>query len=376
MSSGLSIFEDIENFETNMSELAESYRSAKGGKKRSLLYDMNFLASMAIISGYEKPIFIDGKPVTGLVYQHGEKPRKMQFFLEDIFEEDLNDFAMHYDEFAQTGHSAYFFRSNLTNISIMLRCLYTRCFDSYLLSHHAEPDVLLSAHRIFMQHLPDIRTALLRAYSTFSYKDVKRVYKVYLEYFRESLYGKTGKGEYDFLLDYGNISSLLATIDDSNDKYVYLSCNLVNEYKFARFLMTKFMVSHIGMKPVHQGLVDTLLVILHDLNFHGLKRRSVSPADMKALRQFLLSLYNTGDKELYQNGAKCMHELQMEVLKDRPLTLATLVNALTKGTPRSTWQIMHDGMLYTDVEMYREQSRWQDPELALKFLEFALSYKK
>ena len=126
----LNVDEDIENFETNMSELAESYRSAKGGKKRSLLYDMNFLASMAIISGYEKPIFIDGKQVTGLVYQHGEKSRKMQFYLEDIFVEDLNEFAMHYDEFVQTGHSAYFFRSNLTNISIMLRCLYTRCFDS------------------------------------------------------------------------------------------------------------------------------------------------------------------------------------------------------------------------------------------------------
>ena len=69
-----------------------------------------------------------------------------------------------------------------------------------------------------------------------------------------------------------------------------------------------------------------------------------------------------------------MHELQMEILKARPLTVSILLNALTKGEPRSGWRVMYDGSLYTDDDMYREQSRWEDPALALKFLEFIVEW--
>jgi hypothetical protein len=234
------------------------------------------------------------------------------FFMEDIYTEDLAVFISEYDIFIRTEQSDFFFKANMANIAILLVKYHLRAFDPYFRQFSIDLD-LEHVHRTFSEYRPELITLLTKAYQTCTYADVIPVYQLYLTFYTAALGTALPDLSFDFYFKgtKPDIQNVLAT----KTFYTYLSCNHCAEYRQARFYMTRILTSHIGLKGIHgDAIISTLGCLYHDFYFHGNLDR-VQQSDEEVLwsnRQFMLALHKETDKSVSQYGLYTLHLIQNE----------------------------------------------------------------
>jgi len=175
----------------------------------SMHHNMRFIINIASILIGE----IDAK-ITDTKINYGSNKVFTQdgfYILEDAIKSDYETFFREYDNLAETKHSIFFYRSNLTNISTLLKCLSTNCmmdeqkletvktvetvetdkqkkisFYSYLQKVIKDYNILPSITKEFAQKKNLLVILLLESYKNFSYNKIKYMYIAYLKFYDDA----------------------------------------------------------------------------------------------------------------------------------------------------------------------------------------------
>ncbi len=309
------------------------YLSQLTGEPREVKYNLAVLATVASISGYRDPIMMGKTDLNGTIFQGTPK---MSYFMEDAYTEDIALFMSEYHILERSQKSKFFYQSNIANIALVLMCLSRGCYDDYYvqfhksgLGHELMNPVDLRLH--FDRHRDRLLDALLKAYETFFYPDVVGLYRAYLEFCADAIHSYVPHLRIAGT-QYTNTSYVMSHIKVTENYYLYLSCNLVAEYKCARFIATKFIFSYIGSGSVHAGMiVSPLTAILHDMIAHG--SLDYVPKGTDRVRQdierLLLKTYHV-DADLCKAVYELLFEMQHEAAIRVPLTLDLIRDTLVK----------------------------------------------
>ena len=226
------------------------------------------------------------------------------YYLEDAFTNDLDLFFSEYDKLIKDKRSIFFYRSNIVNISILLKCFSDRCIEQLdktnnfynNLYEQFTSDDFKNIHNNFNLKKYNMIKLLLESYSDFSYEKIKTLYIEYLKFYYENFNNlelvvtQKDKLEQSF-------QSLNEIIGKSGrDYFVYLSCNIPSEFKFQKFEATKILISYLGFRENSDNFYNSIDIIEHDFgNTHDQYKRKLSYTDdeLLNLRAFLKLLYES-----------------------------------------------------------------------------------
>jgi hypothetical protein len=260
-----------------------------------------------------------------LILSHQKSPFKFNFFMEDIYTDDLALFIIEYDIFVRTEQSDFFFKANMANMAILLVKYHMRAFDPYFSKNSITFD-FEHVHRTFSEYRQRLLTLLTKAYQTCNYADVIPVYQLYLTFYTAAFGEAFGTALPDLPFDFyfkGDAKPDLPSVLAAKTFYTYLSCNHCAEYRQARFYMTRILNSHIGLKGIHgDSIISTLGCLYHDFYFHGnLERVQQSKEEVIwSNRQFILALDKETDKSVSQYGLYTLHLIQNEWAHSKIIT--------------------------------------------------------
>ena len=285
----------------------------------------------------------------------------LKYYMEDIYTDDLYLFLREYDKFIEDkeNKSTFFFKSNLANISLLLKCHYTNCFDEYYKIINDEKDTKENIKK----GLIDLLLCLIKAYRSYKYNDVKSLYMEYITFYYNTYnkffndkstmskelnrkisikpsFNNTKNNNSKIKLYNQQYTYILNDLKNSNididsksvkqvKKFIYLSCSHVAEHKQARFYMTKFIDSFIGGAGVHaEFIINTLDTISHDFYFHGnIERNNNKDIEVTRInnRKIYLKIYEKAalinNASLYIDALTLFQLIQNEVLKEKILDL-------------------------------------------------------
>ena len=343
----------------------------KTNPSREIRYDIHLLCSiMSIKFNYNDAVnitindsVINVNRMVRCCDKDTNKEELLSYYKEDIYTDDLTIFIREYDKFLETKKSEFFFKSNITNISRLLKCHYHKCFDDYykkmeqfkkiknmnkFVSKGGEEikKILEYIFITFNKLKTKLITLLITAYNSCSYIDVCKLYISYIEFYYEeykdvleTLTDNILNETYEILKN--NIITAINNSNINQNYFVYLSCSHISESRQARFYMTRFVDSYIGGSDVHNGLViDTLDIITHDLYIHGnLERITISVPDtydninrVTIMKLYTQSLNEDNNMELYNTGMTILQLMQNEYYKKTPIvfdkTLAYYTNII------------------------------------------------
>ena len=225
------------------------------------------------------------------------------YYLEDSFTEDLDLFYSEYDNLVSSKKSKFFFRSNLVNISILLKCYSDRCIEKIVLTKggfyeklHRQftPENFETIFRNFSTKKYEMLKLLLNAYLDFSYEKVKNLYIEYLDFYNENFnYLELADIEEGKLEEsYQRLKEIITT--SGTTFFVYLSCNLPSEFKFQKFEATQILISYLGFRENDDMFFNLIDIVKHDFFTHGQYERKIAYSEEKLseLRRFY-KLLNT-----------------------------------------------------------------------------------
>lgn len=228
------------------------------------------------------------------------------YYLEDAYTNDLDLFFLEYDNLIKNKKSLFFYRSNLVNISILLKCFSSECikkipsnitnnFYKSLYNQFTE-EQFNNIFKDFNLKKYKIINSLLAAYKDFSYEKVKQVYTNYLKFHFDNFKNLnliiTNKDKLN-----ESFTRIIEIIECSgNDYFIYLSCNLSSELKFQKFEATKILISYLGFRENEDNFTNSIDIIEHDFcDTHEQFNRKLSYSDIELLylRNFYKLLYKS-----------------------------------------------------------------------------------
>ena len=289
----------------------------------------------------------------------------LKYYMEDIYTDDLYLFLDEYDKFIEDkeNKSTFFFKSNLANISLLLKCHYTNCFDEYYKIINDKKDTKENIKK----GLIDLLLCLIKAYRSYKYNDVKSLYMEYItfyyntynKFFSEKSTMKETELTHEDIQPFFPLITIKTDLDlhkfrfnnydqfikldlykilyekikkdlqeSGNTYFICLSCSHVAEHKQARFYMTKFIDGFISGEGVHNdNFIDTIDVVAHDFYMHGniirIKTQNIEEYN-KTNRDIYEKIYTTDtniDKSVYKTALYIFQILQNETLKEELLDL-------------------------------------------------------
>ena len=211
----------------------------------------------------------------------------------------MTEFYKQYNELVSTQRSSFFFQSNLINMARTFLCYHRHCLDKYysegkraIFSKNKRTNSVKSdVHRGFEESKDALVSVLCKAYDTFNYKDVLTVYRSYIEFYGKHISPHISASlmgaEYPNLVDtrtnsvykqkshLQSIRDLFDYFETTTGIYLYLSFNTAADWKYARFLGTKIIVSDLTYKCTHGMFCNVLETILHDFNGHRVGERMI-----------------------------------------------------------------------------------------------------
>ena len=331
------------------------------------------------------------------------------YMLEQCWREtDMTEFYRQYDEFVINQRSSFFFQSNLINMARTLLCYYTGCLDRY----YREGD-----HSVFNKNklnnsfrdairkgFKDNKDALVRilckAYDSFHYKDVLAMYRAYIEFYGEHVspyirssfirpeYPKLVKSKVNgYYTQESHLESIRKLFDEFNSVqgiYLYLSFNTGADWRYARFLGTKMIVSNLSYKCTHDTLCNTLEVIMHDFTAHLVRQRMIEIDDVyfknliqriqdtcsdKDYKSYLHLLHQAGHEERLITFGKTEIQNYCKVMIERNMRGIILRKAQLKGVEELTDEELtdEDKLLKRKLEELEKKNEFY--ETFLEFLE-------
>ncbi len=262
--------------------------------KRSDEFDIKFLTSIGNMFNDRFDGMINGKNYNiNVNFENLMENRKSMYWLEEIFLNDVPKIYEEYDTLSINRKSKYIYRSNLVNFAIMLKCYHNKCFDEFLMAHPNEKKYVDKEllHTEFEKNKDTLINKLINAYDGFEYEKICHLYISYLEFFKKTIneslnhfiIGESFDDEYKIIMQ-----NLQSTLSD-NSHFVYLSFNIQPEYKMTPFEATTLAISHIGFRPAHKDLYNSIAVIHHDFDFH---KQFIRLQDNPYIRNCVIKLYD------------------------------------------------------------------------------------
>jgi hypothetical protein len=211
----------------------------------------------------------------------------------------MAEFYTQYDEFVRTQRSPFFFQSNLINMARTLLCYHRQCLDTYYRqgkkavfnNNKRTNSVRNGVHRGFEENKDMLVNVLCKAYDTFNYKDILAIYRAYVEFYGKHISPHISaslmSAEYPNLVvstrtsvskqksHLESIRDLFDYFESTTGIYLYLSFNTAADWRYARFLGTKIIVSDLTYKCTHGLFCNVLETILHDFNGHLVGQRMI-----------------------------------------------------------------------------------------------------
>jgi hypothetical protein len=282
-------------------------------KQRMINYDMRFIFNILSM--------LFGSPLTSEIENkliEIETRNKIDFnrdgvlndrnfyYIEDCYTNDLELFFSEYDKLVLTKKSSFFYKSNLVNISILLKCFDTRCIERIMdesgYYHELKKkihDTVIQFNTIFSNFQTikkDLIKILLGAYKDFEYKKVKELYIRYLTFHYENfriLYISGSNYEESWISIFKNIT------ESGSNYFIYLSCNIVSEFKYFKFEFCRILISFIGLKKNDDNFFNTIRCITHDFQEHQqyIRKLSYSDEELIFLRSVIINLYKIYDND-------------------------------------------------------------------------------
>jgi hypothetical protein len=245
------------------------------------------------------------------------------YYMEDCYDDNIVKFYSEYENLRTTGKSAFFYRSNLVNISILLKCFNDGCIDK--IEKIEDYERAIPGEDSFQDHFylnlkeklaenPNYKEQffankykllrlLLLAYKDFDYEKVKSFYVSYLEFYEEPF--KT-TFDYEYIpADKLKAKELIDIIKESHtsslDKpIIYLSCILSSKPNFFRFSTVRMLIGYLGMRKPPDGIMNSIQNIHHDFfyNHHHVNvKQKMSNDDLNRAQILLLGLYKYYDND-------------------------------------------------------------------------------
>jgi hypothetical protein len=296
---------DESDRETALQNIKELYSRLiinieQGRYTQDLKYKMEFLTNCLIIifgDCFDKTsITIDEKEIK--FYIDNAFDTEKFYYLEDVFKSDLNTFYKEYKQLTEEKRSEFFYKSNLVNISILLRCFKQNCFARITIPEYDKDKIQFykeipderrretrdklrkSRYYTFLytdfENNPDIISnfnskrfdlifSLMSAFKEFVYNDVFEFYINYLHFYFDNLQhilplssSSNISEQHNKLIDY------FKSTMNHNKQMVYLSCNLSNISAFQRFEATNMLISNIGSRFNNDSFYSTIDLLDHD----------------------------------------------------------------------------------------------------------------
>ena len=326
--------------------LNKIYAFASQSDKRIINYNMRFIVNIvSMIMDKDKKF---SSSLDNNVEFNKSQPldkEKNFYYIEDAYVDDIHLFFSEYDKLISEKKSIFFYRSNLVNISILLKCFSDRCIEKISRikkTFYTEMYDQISENEFntifenFQTCKIKMLKSLLEAYTDFAYEKIKKVYINYIKF------------HYDNVIQLNVISSnddKRANIDNSYEiinkrieesgtiYFIYLSCNLPSEIKFLRFEMTRILTSYIGHKENSDNFYNSLSMVSHDFETpHEQYNRKISYTEdeLLQLRKFLYLLYESfgSNKILFSQIINFIHIRNYDTLVSK-LTIERLIDQNT-----------------------------------------------
>jgi hypothetical protein len=260
----------------------------------------------------------------------------LEYYMEDAYTDDIVLFYSEYNKLVDLKKSAFFYRSNLVNISILLRCFSSRCIQKIEDSDpfYSELKEYIPVEKLanFESIKIDLIKHLLEAYIDFSYNKVNKLYLSFIHFTNTfEIPFKTINPEYKDEVILKNITKI---IESGSEYFLYLSCIIPSIVRFQKFEATKLLISYIGFKKNGDNFINPLDTINHDLYDHNQFGRKISYTNenISFLQNFYSNLYikfKTNSNVL--NGILTLiHEGLYEQKTDLPLTLRNIIVQSTR----------------------------------------------
>ena len=277
---------------------------------------------------------------------------KTFYYIEDCYTDDIELFFKEYDNLVETKKSEFFFRSNLVNLSKLVRCYADKCIENitdidgfyFDLKKQITPEQFVVIFNNFSLIKKDLIKLLLESYKDFDYEKIKQFYIKYLEFYYNNF-----QMLYLVLYDLSELENISketeSIIKDSGDKYyIYLSCNLASEHKFYRFELTRCITSFIGFRQNNDGFDSSLEIVYHDIKFHKQYNRKLSYTDKELLdlRDMFIELYKyfKDDKILLEKIIKMIHISNYENNNDTKLNINKIIEQIINKMSIGNFEII------------------------------------
>ena len=287
------------------------------------------------------------------------------YFIEDCYTNDLDLFFNQYDNLVQTKKSSFFYKSNLVNISILLKCFNEGCIQkiskSFGFYKDLKDQLTDNFDTIFsnFQHNKKIFIKfLLEAYIDYDYEKIKQFYILYLRFYYDNFQMlKLQFSNIDtFELIYNKLNKI---IEESGPRYfVYLSCNLPSVLKFFKFEMTRMLISYLGFRDNSDHIYNSIDAIEHDFGDQNhvqySRKLSYSDLELNNLREMIKKIfqYFSTDSGLLEKIINFMHDKYYEKSSNQ-ITIQNIIDQIR--IPFSITNIdITNYIISPNIEIYNE----------------------
>ena len=296
--------------------------------KRIINYNMRFIINIVSMI-IDEPFVSSINDKVKIQFNKEQSLDKNNFYyLEDALTNDLDLFFSEYDKLINDKKSIFFYRSNLVNISILLKCFSDKCIEQKINSDKTNEfydnlykqftsDDFKNINKNFSLNKYSMIKLLLESYSDFSYEKVKNLYIEYLKFHYENFKNldmvNLQKDELE--QSFQRLNELIG--NSGTDYFIYLSCNLPSEFKFQKFEATKILISYLGFRENSDNFYNSIDIIDHDFgNTHDQYKRKVSYTtdELLNLRAFFKLLYESfkSDQIMLEEIVILIHILNYE----------------------------------------------------------------
>lgn len=315
------LFQNLDKIDEIKSKISNEY-------KQIVTYNMRFIISLLCIMCDQNELLKSSNIMTIVNKYNINKPLDGPnfYFMEEIYQVDTDKFFEEYDSLIKNKTSTLFYRSNLVNIVIFLKCINDKCIEKITTNNKYYNKVkeiytlddLVHLYKTFGYMHKMLIKHILLAYKDFSYEKIKEFYKKYILFYMEAFpkMKKLVSGENIFDV-YQNVDKI---IDGSgNDYYIYLSCILPSHNKFIKFEATKILISYVGSRINEDDFYNSLDMVYHDFgNIHFQYGRKISydQNELNVLQDFFRNIYKSFNGDELFKILQCIHETNYEDAMD------------------------------------------------------------
>ena len=262
---------------------------------RNTMYDIMFIVSICSIfcDDIDYTIIdkkfngLKGKVVTEQINFTDKKTLdKSIFFLEDCYTDNIKLFYGEYANLVATNKSSFFYKSNLVNIALLLKCYHYKCLDSRKIEQNFGRIIIIN-EPTFGKSTIELCRLLLASYFSFNLYFIKQFYIAYINFYFDYIFDRSSNARYS-VYKFNIINMII-----QKTIYPYLSCNLVSNIKFFNFEGTRIIISHIGMNNKSDS-VHSIAMINHDwgeVHEQFNNKSTISDIQLGEIQTFLYKLY-------------------------------------------------------------------------------------